>query len=512
MSLFDKPLFVFEMANNHQGDVDHGTNIITALNEVVEPYRDKFNFAVKLQYRRLETFIHKDYYGRSDIKNVKRFRDTSLDTGQYSSLRRKIEEHGFYTICTPFDEASVDLVVEHDFDVIKIASCSFTDWPLLEKIVQYDKPVIASTAGETLPNVLRVVNFFKNRKIDLSLMHCIAEYPTANENLQMNQLDLYQSMFPDLRIGFSTHESPDNVEPIKIAIAKGARIFEKHVGLPTDTDALNAYSASPSQVGDWLKAASDAYILCGVEGKRYISNPKEKEDLTALQRGAFAGRSLSPGEGLDRSDLYLAFPCKPGQLLASHLSKYNTLKLKQNQIAPDAPIMLSDVEITDNTGVIQSIATRVLDLIRNSGVILPIDSTCEISHHYGLDKFDEVGVTIINCINREYCKKILVVLPGQRNPRHTHMQKEETFTILYGDLTLTCNGQSQQLVKKGESKTVERGVPHSFYSDTGCVFEEISTTHINNDSYYGDEEANFSKPRKTEIYITRALIDKVEAI
>jgi len=81
-----------------------------------------------------------------DLKYVKRFSETRLSTGQYKMLCDEMKAQGFVTICTPFDEASVDLIEEHDFDIIKVASCSFTDWPLLERIVKAPKPIIASTA------------------------------------------------------------------------------------------------------------------------------------------------------------------------------------------------------------------------------------------------------------------------------------------------------------------------------------------------------------------------------
>ena len=71
-----KPLVVLEMANNHMGDVTHGKALISALTEVVEPFRSKFDFSVKFQFRHLDTFIHRDYKG-SDLKFVKRFEETT---------------------------------------------------------------------------------------------------------------------------------------------------------------------------------------------------------------------------------------------------------------------------------------------------------------------------------------------------------------------------------------------------------------------------------------------------
>ena len=68
---------------------------------------------------------------------------------------------------------------------------------------------------------------------------------------------------------------------------------------------------------------------------------------------------------------------------------------------------------------------------------MPDGACCELSHHFGIDRFEEEGATIISVVNREYCKKLIVLLPGQDHPMHSHQKKEETFHVLYGSRTLT---------------------------------------------------------------------------
>lgn len=507
MQLFDKFLFTFEMANNHQGDVEHGKRIIREIKKVIEPYEQDFYFAMKFQYRDLDTFIHPDYKERMDIKNVKRFQDTKLSQEQFMELKKEVEAQGMLTMCTAFDEASVNRIQEQGYQIIKIASCSFTDWPLLEEIAKTKMPVIASAAGSSLEDIDKVVSFFRHRQIPLALMHCIAEYPTPDEHLEMNQITLYKNHYPYLPIGFSTHEAPDDMEPVKIAVAKGAQIFEKHVGVPTAEITLNGYSATPEQVGMWLEAAKKAYKMCGVSEQRYIPLEKEKSDLQALQRGVFARRDLKPGEKLGRDDIFFAFPSSPGQLLANHMSKYLSVTLKEKELKKNEAVFWKNIEVTDDTERIQGIVASIMTLLKKSNVVVPVNSTCQISHHYGLDKFEQTGVTMIDCINREYCKKILIVLPGQQNPLHFHKKKEETFTVLYGSLDVVNDGQMRR-VSQGESMVIERGSNHSFSSETGCVFEEISTTHYVDDSYYETKES-FVNPRKTTVYLTKEMIDNL---
>ena len=125
-----KPLFIFEMANNHMGDVAHGVRVIRELKEVCAGF--DFRFAIKLQYRNLPDYIHPEFRARTDLKFVRRFSETALSWDNYRQLKDAIIEHGFLSICTPFDEASVDKVVEHGYDYLKIPSCSMADWPLAD--------------------------------------------------------------------------------------------------------------------------------------------------------------------------------------------------------------------------------------------------------------------------------------------------------------------------------------------------------------------------------------------
>jgi N-acetylneuraminate synthase len=120
----------------------------------------------------------------------------------------------------------------------------------------------------------------------------------------------------------------------------------------------------------------------------------------------------------------------------------------------------------------------------------------EISHHYGLDKFYETGITMITVVNREYCKKLIIVLPNQTHPEQYHKEKEETFVVLHGEVELCLNG-SVQTLKKGDVITIEKQIRHEFTTKTGCIIEEVSSTHYLNDSYYTDETIAQNKDRKT---------------
>lgn len=492
-SALPRPLFILEMANNHMGNVDHGLRIIRECAAAVAglPY----SFAVKLQYRHLDTFIHTDFQSRTDLKYVKRFQETRLTDDQYLRLRQAISEHGFISACTPFDERSVDRFESHGFDILKLASCSFTDWPLLERFATTTHPIVASTAGAELADIDKVVSFFAHRNRPLALMHCVAEYPTPVDGLRLGQIDVLRNRYPDLPIGFSTHERPESLQPIRLAVAKGAVLFEKHIGVPTSDYALNSYSATPAQVRLWVEAAAEAWEMCGPSDRRESGSTDEMASLVALRRGAYLREPIEAGHRIAPSQVFFAMPLADGQLSANDFSKYAEVVV-ETAVGENQPLTLQNSRLINHRDRVYQIARSVKALLDQSGVVAPRQADLEISHHYGLDRFDEIGLTMITVVNREYCKKLIVLLPGQRHPEQYHERKEETFHVLYGDLSVTLDG-AEHSCRAGDVLTVERRVRHAFSTAGGAVVEEVSSTHAGTDSFYTDPAIMSNENRKT---------------
>lgn len=478
------------------GDTAHGIRIIKELREASAGF--DFRFAVKLQYRNLPDLIHPDFRARTDLKFIRRFTETALTWDDYHRLKDAIIEHGFISICTPFDEASVDKVVEHGFDYLKVASCSLTDWPLAEKIATTNLPLILSTAGEHLEDVDRIVSFYQHRQKRLSVMHCVGEYPTAPEHLQLNQIDVLRRRYSNIDVGYSTHEAPEQLDAVRMAIAKGATLFEKHVGVETAKYPLNAYSATPAQIRHWLTAARSALEMNGIEGKRHSFPASELKALGDLKRGVYTKRALDAGHPIHRGDMTLAMPAVDGQLTASEISKYTEYRTQRAFSAGEC-IRRADLLATDTRSLVHSIIADVKALLKVSTAVVPAQLELELSHHYGLERFREVGSAMITVINREYCKRLVLLLPGQWHPEHWHTVKDETFHILYGEIELVLDGKRRRCVTN-DVVVIARGAKHEFRSVTGAVIEEVSSTHARNDSGYSDPEISVNTQRKT--YVT----------
>jgi len=493
MSQIPDPLFVLELANNHMGDPNHGVHVIEEFARVCQQY--PYRFAFKLQYRNLDSFIHPGMKGRMDLKYIKRFEETRLSRAEFDFLVEAIRDNGFLAICTPFDEASVPVIEEQNLDIIKVASCSFTDWSLLERIVQTEKPIIASTAGASLEQIDQVISFLQHRDKDFVIMHCVGEYPTPDEKMHLSQIDLMRQRYPSVRIGYSTHENPTNTTLVQLALAKGATVFEKHVGVSTAEYPLNTYSCSPQQYKDWLNAVSYAITVCGEGRQRSPVNENEQASLRSLRRGAYAKRPISAGEAISANDIYFAFPPQDGQLTANDWSKYISVTCTKD-IQADQALHPDNAKSVNTRSQVLTIVQQVKEFLKQSNVVVPGRADLEISHHYGLDRFEEVGLTMITVVNREYCKKLLVTLPGQFHPEQYHEQKEETFHVLHGEVELILDGKSEAH-GPGDVVTVEPGTRHAFRSEKGCIIEEISTTHFKHDSFYTDPSIMQNKQRKT---------------
>lgn len=477
-------LFVLEMANNHQGDLEHGKRIVREMAAVAKQAGVKAG--VKLQFRDLDTFVHPAYRNSTENKHIQRFMSTRLTEAQFAELVREIRDNGLVSICTPFDEPSVDLIKKLGIDVLKIGSCSAKDWPLLEKAAESGLPMIVSTGGLSIKDVDNLVSFLDHRYVHFAIMHCVAVYPTPMEKLQLNHIERLRQRYPNLTIGFSTHEEPNNTDAIKVAYAKGARIFERHVGVPTETITLNAYSSTPEQVAKWIAAYKDAVAACGPEEERVIE-PQEEKDLFILQRGIFAKRALKQGEPIGREDVFFAFPLQPGQLTSG---KWRPTFVADRDYPAHAALSADLAkEGMSKKEIIYQAIHEIKGMLNNARIHVGTEFSTELSHHYGIERFRDIGTTIIDCVNREYCKKILVQLPGQQHPYHHHKKKEETFQVLAGEMWAELEGR-RRILYPGDTLLVQRGVKHRFWSETGAIIEEISSTHYNDDSIYDDPAIN----------------------
>jgi len=310
-------LFVLELANNHLGSVARGLKIVREHGTVAR--YNNVKAAIKLQFRDVEEFIHPDFKGNQELRYIKKTEATQLSRAEFSILVDEIRNISCLPLATPFDEASVDLCLEFDMPIIKIASSDMNDWPLIEKIASTRRPTIVSTGGASEKDLDDLVQFFEKRDIPLGINHCISLYPSEDAELNLDQIDYLRNRYPGHVIGLSTHEYHDWSSSMLISYGKGARTWERHIDIEADGVAVSSYCSLPQQCDTWFKAFHKAREMCGGVGQsRRVISRKETEYLDALVRGVYARRPLEPGYVFSKADFekdfYLAIPLHKGQL------------------------------------------------------------------------------------------------------------------------------------------------------------------------------------------------------
>jgi len=429
------PRRIAEIANNHQGSVELGKRIVDAF-----PMFD----AIKLQYRDL-SILHPEI----ETKHHERFKQTYLDEARRLALVGHARAMGKTVVVTPFDELSVEMCVRQDIPILKIASCSADDWPLLERIAAAGKPVIASTGGLGWEGIDNLYSFLKHHGVQFALMHCVGLYPTPVDRLNLGVIGEMRRRY-DVPIGYSGHEQHPMAGAL--ALAAGAEILERHVGLEN----LNDYSMSPAQAEHWAELCDTARASLGTE----IDGG---ENLDDLKRGAYeiGGeiRYCIPRGGLSAGDHY-------------------------SRLDPE-------------TKLLRTVTHEYEAMFRKAGI--PMNGERELSHHFGATHIRDVGAMLVTVFNGEkYAKKLIALLPSQGHPEHLHRNKDETFQVLAGDLTIEPWGAE---LRPGDTFHIPPGQKHSFESAGGCIFEEISTHAGRGDSYYSHPDIQALDPirRKTAI-------------
>lgn len=333
-------LFVLEMANNHWGDLKRALKIVTDYSRIV-----RFNnvrAAIKVQFRDVDAFIHKDFRDRADIRYIKKTLDTQISWNDYAKIVQAVRKGGCIPMATPFDEHSVGMCVQLGIDIIKLASSDINDWVLIDRIAATRKPVIVSTGGSSLKNIDDLVSFFSKRNIPLAINHCVSIYPSEDRDLEMNQIDFLKNRYPNHVIGFSTHEYTDWSTSITIAYAKGARTFERHIDIKHNEHPVSPYCSLPHQVDQWFKSYKKAVEMCGSPGtQKRIPPQKEIAYLDSLVRGVYARRDIKKGEKLNGDAVYLAIPLQKGQISCR---EWMNGEVVQNDIKADHPVMIEMID------------------------------------------------------------------------------------------------------------------------------------------------------------------------
>jgi len=150
----------------------------------------------------------------------------SFTEEEEKELKAYVERLGMIYLCTPFSRAAAERLQRMNVSAYKIGSGECNNYPLLEYVASFKKPIILSTGMNDLKNVRKSVDILEKNRVQYALLHCTSMYPTPYDKVRLQALLELANNFPNAVLGLSDH-SIGNYTCLA-AVAFGASILEKH--------------------------------------------------------------------------------------------------------------------------------------------------------------------------------------------------------------------------------------------------------------------------------------------
>ena len=219
--------FIAEVGQNHQGEIDNAIRYI-------EEFASNGAHAIKFQTRNNKyLFSEESYMAPYNSENA--FAKTygahrehlEIPIPKIKILKDACQKNNVFFMSTPFDEPSLEVLLDLDVDIIKIASFDLGNIPFIDKIAKSMKPVVISIGGGNSEQIDASIKTILSYHNEVAILHCVSEYPCEFNRLGLSNILKLTEEFNDCVIGSSDHFNGTLSGPV--ARMLGANIFEKHV-------------------------------------------------------------------------------------------------------------------------------------------------------------------------------------------------------------------------------------------------------------------------------------------
>lgn len=221
------PYVIAEAGVNHEGSMEIAKRLI---DEAAWGGAD----AIKFQTYRAETLASRDspaYWDttKEPVKSQYELfkRHDSFWKKEFEALKQYCDQAGIAFLSTPFDIESAAFLNDL-MDVFKISSSDITNKPFIQFICDFKKPILLSTGASALSEIAEAVEWIEARGNKLALLHCVLNYPTADENAALGMIPALRRIFPQHITGYSDHTLPRDMQMLELATILGATVLEKH--------------------------------------------------------------------------------------------------------------------------------------------------------------------------------------------------------------------------------------------------------------------------------------------
>jgi sialic acid synthase SpsE len=227
------PYVIAEIGVNHEGSLERAK-------EMIDQVARAGGHAAKFQTYKAATLAAKStspaYWDQTKEPTSSQYelfqRWDNFGPAEYAELAEHCRLRGIDFMSTPFSLDAVDMLAPLQ-KATKVASADLTNIPLLRKIAKTNTPVIMSVGASSYEEIETSLNVLLEAKApSVTLLHCILNYPTPQENANIGQIKKLQEMFGErVAIGYSDHVRPEDdgtVPAVEMAVLFGAVVIEKH--------------------------------------------------------------------------------------------------------------------------------------------------------------------------------------------------------------------------------------------------------------------------------------------
>lgn len=329
------PLVIAEIGINHEGSLQVAKEMVDAA------YRAGVE-VVKHQTHIVEDEMSgaakKVIPGNADVSIYEIMERCSLNESDEHELKEYVESKGMIFISTPFSRAAAERLKKFDIPAYKIGSGECNNYPLLEHIASFGKPVILSTGMNTIESVQKAVAIFDKHAIPVALLHTTNLYPTPIHLVRFGAMTELHQAFPDKVFGLSDHTLNNNA--CLGAVALGASILERHF-----TDHMQrtgpdiVCSMDEKTCSELIVASAEIALMRGGTKKPAL---EEQVTIDFAFATVCAIKSIKKGEVLSKENIWVKRP-GTGKILAEH---FNDLlgKTATRNIENDAQLDFIDFE------------------------------------------------------------------------------------------------------------------------------------------------------------------------
>lgn len=217
------PFVIAEIGINHEGDVQKAKRMIKDAHEAGAECVKFQAHVIEDEMIPLAKNVKPGHTSESIYEIMER---CCLSEEESIELKKYVESLGMIYLCTPFSRAAADRLERMNVKVYKIGSGECNNYPLVEHIASFGKPIILSTGMNDLESISKSVSILEKAGIEYALLHCTSIYPTPHDKVRLGALFDLREAFPNAVLGLSDHSIGNYT--CFAAISLGASILEKH--------------------------------------------------------------------------------------------------------------------------------------------------------------------------------------------------------------------------------------------------------------------------------------------